>query len=457
MNNRRDFIKTSAAGIAGMAGLSSIERLEASIASATSATPETPRFIFLRKSNGTFPTELVPTSLSEADKKKETAKKAFEVDLDKHELPDWMQPLAEHKDNLCILQGLSAKMCTMGHSTYQSPLAVSRSAERVATITRASVDVELARMFPAPFEHIELTCAANRKGVVRGMSSIGPKQPNYAFASPSAAYNNLFLTALEKTNSQKADDDLYAFLSRNIGKEDIRTRDLREASKIGNYIDSIDSLISRNEQLQSMSQQIKASLPKIEQAIMRDQYDTVEQQFAFVEILVSSLQAGLANVVTYTLDNLETRYEGVVEPAIALHDIGHNKALKGIPALEIREKLRTHHMNVVGSIAKKLKQLPEGKGNMFDNTLIMYLPENGETHHSQGTEVPFVILAGKNVKLNLARRYIRLPNYNQPGHKTLGNWYTTILNAYGNNIKHYGDKDVGLTIPQEGPIPQLMV
>ena len=113
-------------------------------------------------------------------------------------------------------------------------------------------------------------------------------------------------------------------------------------------------------------------------------------------------------------------------------------------------------MDVVSSIAKKLKQLPEGNGSMFDNTLIMYLPENGETHHSKGTEVPFVILAGKNVKLNLARRYIRLPNYNEPGHKTLGNWYTTILNAYGNNIKHYGDHDVALTIPQEGPIKQLM-
>ena len=446
-------MKTSTAGLIGMAGLSSIERLNAQV---VSATPGTPRFIFLRKSNGTFPTELVPTSLSEADKKKEANKEAFEVDLDKHELPDWMQPLTEHKENLCILQGLSAKMCTMGHSTYQSPLAVSRSAERVATITRASVDVELARMFPSPFEHIELTCAANRKGVVRGMSSIGPKQPNYAFASPSAAYNNLFLSALEKTNSQKADDSLYAFLSKNIGAQDTRSRDLREARKIGNYVDSVDSLITRNAQLQTMSAQIKASLPKIEQAIMRDQYDTVQQQLAFVDILVSSLQAGLANVVTYTLDDLGTRYEGIVEPAIDLHGIGHGKELKGIPATEIRSKLRNHHMDVVSSIAKKLKQLPEGNGSMFDNTLIMYLPENGETHHSKGTEVPFVILAGKNVKLNLARRYIRLPNYNEPGHKTLGNWYTTILNAYGNNIKHYGDHDVALTIPQEGPIKQLM-
>ena len=39
------------------------------------------------------------------------------------------------------------------------------------------------------------------------------------------------------------------------------------------------------------------------------------------------------------------------------------------------------------------------------------------------------------------------------GHKTLGNCYTTILNAYGNPIKNYGDFDVSLKIDQEGAIP----
>ena len=94
---------------------------------------------------------------------------------------------------------------------------------------------------------------------------------------------------------------------------------------------------------------------------------------------------------------------------------------------------------------------------MFDNTMIMYMPENGEKHHSIGTEVPFLILAGDNVQLNMARRrYIRLPNYNDEGHKTLGNWYTTILNAYGNPTKHYGDFDVALKVNQEGAIKQFM-
>jgi len=66
MNNRRDFLKTSAAGLFGIAGASSLPPIFRTVA----ASPVAPRFIFLRKSNGTFPSELVPLSLSDADKKK---------------------------------------------------------------------------------------------------------------------------------------------------------------------------------------------------------------------------------------------------------------------------------------------------------------------------------------------------------------------------------------------------
>lgn len=459
MNSRRDFIKTSTAGLLGMAGLSAAPGLRAAVGGSSSSAVSVgvPRFIFLRKSNGTFPSELVPLSLSNSDLKREENKEALDIDLDRHELPEWMEPIAGHKNNLTLLQGLSAKMCTMGHSTYQSPLAVSRSAERASTIPRASVDVELGRMFASPFEHVELTCAMNQKGVVRGMSSIGPKQPNYAFASPSAAYRNLFAAGMKQTGEDVARNNLHHFLSRNLASYDSRSLDQLESQKIGTYARSVEDLISRNRLLSTMSDQIAANLPKLEKPVLDDRYTVKEQQLAFVEILLSAMRAGLTNVVTYTLDNLQTRCDGIVEDTIDLHEIGHNKALNGMPALEVREAVRAHHMNVVSRIVEGLKATPEGRGTMFDNTMIMYLPENGETHHSVGTEVPFLILAGDNVKLSMARRrYIRLPDYDDPEHKTLGNWYTTILNAYGHDIEHYGDLDVGLKIEQKGSIRQFL-
>lgn len=129
-----------------------------------------------------------------------------------------------------------------------------------------------------------------------------------------------------------------------------------------------------------------------------------------------------------------------------------------MPANEIREKVRITHVEQIASIVRQLKAAQEGNGSTFDNTVIMYFPEGGETHHAHGWEAPFVVLTGDQVKLNLAERYIRLPCHKETGHQTLGNWYTTLLTAHGNPIEHYGDLDAEMSqlkIPQRGAISRF--
>ena len=96
---------------------------------------------------------------------------------------------------------------------------------------------------------------------------------------------------------------------------------------------------------------------------------------------------------------------------------------------------------------------------MFDSTMIMYFPEGGETNHAHGTEAPFIILSGSACNIDIAGRYIRLPYHATEGHKTLANCYTTLLNAHGNSIKHYGDPDLEMLrkkMPRDGPIKQFL-
>ena len=71
------------------------------------------------------------------------------------------------------------------------------------------------------------------------------------------------------------------------------------------------------------------------------------------------------------------------------------------------EKLLRGHMGLIDTIVRRLKSVPEGNGTMFDNTMIMYFPENGETHHGIGTESPFLILAGDNCNLTLKHAHGR--------------------------------------------------
>ncbi|HEY1064956.1 MAG TPA: DUF1552 domain-containing protein, partial [Pirellulales bacterium] len=191
---RRRFLQTGLCG-AGALALAP----NATLAEATAARPPM-RFIFMHKGNGLFPDALALPTFSKQERERDQRKESLEVDLDKHDLPDWMSPLAAHKSNLTILQGLSGKMCTTGHHSWCSSLGVYKANERLSSIKWATVDFELAKLFPSPLEHVELACfpldggnpRGTLDGIATGFSARGPQQPNYAFGSPRVAMQELF-------------------------------------------------------------------------------------------------------------------------------------------------------------------------------------------------------------------------------------------------------------------------
>ena len=189
---------------------------------------------------------------------------------------------------------------------------------------------------------------------------------------------------------------------------------------------------------------------------------TMQKQKAMTDVLVAALATGLTNVATYTIDVLATPMTGLPgneSDNISIHAVGHNSSYSGVTAPEVREKIRMAHLDQVKTIADKLKAIPEGNGTMFDHTMIMYFPEGGETHHAKGWENPYIVVAGDNCAIDMLGRYTRLPYHLTEGHRTIGNWYTTLLNAHGNPIEHYGDMDVDMSrkkLDQTGPIRQFM-
>lgn len=430
------------------------------------------RFIFIHKGNGLFPKVMVPPTFNQDEMGKEKRKESFEVSLKNHDLPGWMGALSEHKDQMTILQGLSGKMCTTGHHTWQSSLGVYKANERLSSIKWATVDFELAQLFPSPLEHIELACfpsgggnaRGNIDGIEKGFSARGPQQPNYAFGSPKIAMQELFKSVAGDKKAQiqyQLERKVLEFAARNQSMLGAPLAGV-EKSKVLNYADSIEAILERNLKVEAMGDVIRQHLPKLDDKYFADNLTTIDRQKGFAEILLSTLISGMTNVVALTADELGTRYTGISDIEnmnVNLHDVGHNKGVGAFAAEEVRDKLRRHHMDVVDTIVSRLKSVPEGGGTMFDNTMLLYFPDNGETHHSHGTEWPFIVLAGNNCKLDIAGKYIRLPGYGNKGHKTLGNWYTTILNAYGNPIDHFGALDTGLGkfgINQTGHIPQFL-
>lgn len=459
MTSRRDFLRTSGLGVGAMALAPSFNQVIA----APGAVGIPKRFIFIRKSSGIRPLEIALRDFSDKDRALDEKKQPLEVDLDRHELPKWLRGLDAYKEHMTILQGLSAKMSENVHYSFSSVMGCFKSNRNtLSAIKRTTVDFELAKLFPSPFGHVELSFAGGRTGIVSGYSAPAPQTRNYCYADPDTARSELFKSVLnpEAVNS---DNDMLSFLQSREGLEanGIKGHEQRRKEM---QIESIGAIRERNKKLIALSGSLAQHLPELApvHADGGANASTPEKQAAMTDVLVAALKAGLTNVVTYTIDDLGTPITGLPgneTDRVGIHPLGHNEAFGGVPAWKTREQIRISHVNQIKTIITKLKEVPEGEGTMFDNTMIMYFPENGETHHGVGLESPFLIMAGSNCNLDISGRYIRLPSLGTEGHKTLGNWYTTLLNAHGNPIEHYGDLDLEMSrkkLDQTGAIGQFL-
>jgi hypothetical protein len=470
MHHRREFIRNAFLAMGGLSLPGMLPRLSANPLGAGTAGGAPMRFIFMHRGNGLFPKVMVPPTFGKKELDLEEQNLPYEVDLQGHTLPEWMAPLEAHKDHLTILQGLSGKMCTTGHHSWCSSLGVYKANERASSIKWATVDFELAKLFPSPMEHIELACfptdGGNARGgldgIAKGFSARGPQQPNYAFGGPGIAVDEIFKSVSADKNDQVRYQLERKVLEFAAGNQAELARHLAgiEQKKVGNYASSIEEIRERDRKIDLMADVVRQHVPKLDSKYLSNEMDTYTRQVGHTEVLLSTLISGLTNVVAFTVDELGHAYTGIpgIEgEKVNMHDIGHGKQVKGLAAEEIRKRTESQHMELVNRMVTRLKAVPEGDGTMFDNTTICYFPDSGETHHSHGTEFPFVIMAGANTKLNLGRRYIRLPYWGTEGHKTLGNFYTTILNAHGNPIKHFGDFDPALKGDQAGPIKEFLI
>ena len=461
MKTRRDFLTSSALGAAALAFTPSLNELFAKSITKSGNFPK--RFIFIRKSSGLRPNEFTLPTFSAKEKALEGGRKAFEADLDKHELPKWMRGLEKHKEHMTILQGISSKMSENGHYSHQSTMgAFNSNRGTITSLKRATIDFELAKLFPSPVGHVEFSFAYNRTGIVPGFSVPTPYQKNYCYADPQTALDDLFKCVLNPA-AIRSDNAMLEFLRSEEGQK-LTSRKGGEKLNLANHIDSIQNVSQRNKKLIAMSGGIAKHLPKLAKIHANGgaEASTPEKQEAMTDVLLAAMISGMTNVVTYTMDTLNTPIVGLPgneSDRVGIHSLGHNERFSGVPAEDTRAEIRKLHFKQIDTIIEKLKAAPEGNGNMFDSTMILYFPEGAETHHGTGTQKPYVIMSGKNCQLDIAGRYIRLPYYATQGHQTLGNLYTTLLNAHGNPIKHYGDLDSDMSrlkIDQMGPIKQFM-
>ncbi|MDP7356796.1 MAG: DUF1552 domain-containing protein, partial [Pseudomonadales bacterium] len=291
--SRRELLKRTALGTASLALTPSFNHLMAAPAKDPSAGLH--RFVFIRKSNGNLPTQFGLPSFSAEELKKHKDKESFEVDLSKHELPDWLKGLDDHKENMTILHGISMSVSGGGHYSYSGCMGAYKAGRDIlSNIKWATVDFELAKLFPSPFGHVEMSLAVphgrgHRTGIVSGYSAPAAKQRNYCYADPMTAYQDLFKSV---TNTDEAASDR-ALLDHLHDKESRQLKGLDgdERLKISDQVDSLQSIRDRSAKVELLGTKIKQHLPNIAPVHADGGADATlpQKQAAFTDVIVGAL------------------------------------------------------------------------------------------------------------------------------------------------------------------------
>ena len=234
--------------------------------------------------------------------------------------------LDEYKEHMTILQGLSAKMSENVHWSFSSVMGCFKSNRNtLSAIKRTTIDFELAKLFPSPFGHVELSFAGGRTGIVSGYSAPAPQTRNYCYADPETARNELFKSVLnpEAVNS---DNDMLSFLQ---SREGFKLNGIKghEKKRQEMHINSIEAIRDRNRKLIELSGTLARHLPEIDLVHENGgkNASTPEKQAAMTDILVAALVAGLTSVVTYTIDDLGTPITGLPgneTDRVGIHPLG---------------------------------------------------------------------------------------------------------------------------------------
>lgn len=430
------------------------------------------RFLFVVKSSGLTPAELVPADLvpsmvrpgEREDWPAELVptKDLVDLPLKHHKLPESLKPLSPFIDDLTIIQGLSGKMCRGGHSAWYGALGCYHTGNEgnPGRASSATVDGALARALPSIFPHVGLTLGGKvltgvKDSVVYpGISALDADRPLPYQASPAMAYKSLFGVAATGKEAE-ADNLLQSILLDHMVNDIKRVRSSignADQDKLEHYLSAFDSLRDRRRKLKGLEAKIRRAAPKVTDKFTSEvETDRIEAHF---DIAAATLISGISNVVNVRADTLEVTYRGL-GISKHVHGLGHSESVDGMTPVEARSRIRTFHLEQIARVAAKLKAVPEGDGTMLDNTLIVYLSDAAEKHHGSCIEWPFILLGG--LASGGGNRYLQYPEYRQSGHHTIANLYNNFMHIAGEPTDKFGRFDTELPEKiQLGPLPELI-
>lgn len=167
--------------------------------------------------------------------------------------------------------------------------------------------------------------------------------------------------------------------------------------------------------------------------------DYVEHLRTMFDLMVLAMQTDSTRILSfmYTNDSSNRSYP-VIDVREGHHDLSHHGRNKEKQAKI--SKINRHHVVQLAYFLEKLKNTPDGEGNLLDNSMIVYGSgiADGDAHNHNDLPIALFGRGGGTIKPG---RHLRVPN-----ETPLTNLYLSMLERMGAKTEKLGDSTGPLTV-----------
>ncbi len=356
--------------------------------------------------------------------------------------PQFSGDLSIEEDTRVVL-GLSSKVAGGGHSSHFGALTCSPGAARVPSMP--SVDHILGRIplvrGASPFDVVRLGIQSSTTTPFNySTCASGDRAPVPLICNPQIAYANLFGSVApgDSANVFRNQGKLLDFVRADV---DATLQELNGKpqlqNKIERYGEAVETLTVRHQTILGMETQLRAVAPDGPGVSpLYASTHSLDHLEAMFDLTKAAFLGGLTNVAVIgsgTGGAFNLNYDRIGLGQIGRHDICHANDYTALNAIT------SYQVGLVAKLAKDLKATPEGSGNMLDNTVIIYMSDNGEKHHSNSNEWPMLIIGGSNHGFGSGNRSIVYPRVGKANNRQVSNIFSTLTHAAGSGVDNFGN------------------
>ena len=177
-------------------------------------------------------------------------------------------------------------------------------------------------------------------------------------------------------------------------------------------------------------------------------------QLTNVALITNSVGYAFSHTRYTSLQHIFERDESFSGTIPWRHGVAHRSDASPEVCQQVLDRVIEFQVEQIAKMARALASVPEQDGTMLDHTVILFMSDNGDTHHSTAGNWPMLLVGGGALGLQTGGKTLVFPQYGKSANPRVSNVFNTLGHVIGAPLDDWGGEPD--RVERGGPISELL-